>query len=239
MRSIAKGPVPGALIQWKADNAATPQNLNYEGGGFPREAVRQALLAEQFHLCAYTMRRLRTAAECTATGADTAASCHVEHLLPQARGIAAESIDYQNMLACFPPSQSKAACEYGAHAKKNYDPANQPFVSPLRPNAEQHFTFDDGAVVATSSAGEATVKVLNLNHKILVDDRRATIRGWLYPKQGKPVSAAMARRIAQAVTSPDAHGYLPAYCAAVAAAAMAHAERAERRAARLKGKGAP
>jgi hypothetical protein len=158
--------------------------------------------------------------------------------LPQARGIAAESIDYQNMLACFPPSQSKAACEYGAHAKKNYDPANQLFVSPLRPNAEPHFQFKStGEVVGVSAAGQATVKVLKLNHKILVDARRATIRGWLYPKQGKPVSAAMARRIAQAVTSPDAHGCLPAYCVAVAAAAMAHAERAERRAVRLKGKG--
>jgi hypothetical protein len=66
MRSIAKGPEPRALIQWKADNAATPENLRYGAAGFPREAVRQALLAEQFHLCAYTMRRLRTAAECTA-----------------------------------------------------------------------------------------------------------------------------------------------------------------------------
>ena len=55
MRSIVKGAEPRALIQWKAENTQTPENLVYGGGGFPADAVRAALLAEQFYLCAYTV----------------------------------------------------------------------------------------------------------------------------------------------------------------------------------------
>lgn len=60
MKSIKKGPQPQELISWKAANATVPQNLMYGAGSFPREAVRNSLLAEQFHLCAYTMRQLQT-----------------------------------------------------------------------------------------------------------------------------------------------------------------------------------
>ncbi len=235
MRSITKGAEPRELIQWKSANSATPQNLFYDGGGFPREAVRNALLVEQFHLCAYTMKRLATADECKH---DTGASCHVEHVLPQARKIPAETIDYQNMLACYPPSQTKVACEYGAQAKAGYDPATrQLFVSPLGTNVEQHFQFEsDGSIEGTTAQGKATITVLKLDHHALVNDRAAAIRGFLYPRNRTGVSAAAARRIAVDVLKPDANLCLHPYCVAIAAAASRHADRADRRAARLRGK---
>ena len=233
MRSITKGAEPRALIRWKADNVATPQNLVYGGGGFPGEKVRESLLAEQFHLCAYTMKRLATAETC---GQDFRASCHIEHVLPQARGIPAETIDYQNMLACYPPSQTKVACEYGAQAKAEYDPAMHPCASPLQTNVQQHFKFGaDGAIEGITAQGIATVGVLKLDHKILVNDRAAIVRGFLCPK-GTEVSAAHARRIAIEVLKPDANHCLSPHCTAVAAIALLHADRLERRASRLKGK---
>lgn len=237
MRSIRKGAEPRALLDWKAQNAATPENLRYGGGGFPGEPVRAALLTEQFHLCAYTMKALATADVCKATGRDTRDSCHIEHLLPQARGIPAETIDYQNMVACFPPSQSNVACQYGAPFKGAYDPAANSFVSPLAMNAEHHFAFDeDGEVTGVTAQGQATIKALNLNHRSLVDDRVASIRGRLEPKTGRPISAADARRLAAEILKPDANQCLPAFCVAIAAVALAHAERQERRAERLKGR---
>ena len=143
MRAITKGAQPHELIRWRADNAALPQNLIYGAGAFPGEAVRNSLLAEQLHLCAYTMRQLKTAAQCQVQGLDTRASCHIEHFLPQCRKVPGEDIDYQNMVACFPPSQSNVACDFGAHAKADFDPSNGGFVSPLSPAA--------GASVATGS----------------------------------------------------------------------------------------
>lgn len=238
MRFINKLGQPNGLIKWKTDNAATPQNLVY-GGSFPGEDVRKSLLDEQRHLCAYTLRRMKTAAECEMAGQDTRASCHIEHLLPQSRKLPGEDIEYQNMLACFPPSQSTVACEFGAHAKADFDPSNGGFVSPLSPAAEAHFEFDEqGGVKGRSSDGNSTIKVLKLNHKALVNDRLAVIKGYLQPK-GKKVSAQAARRLAKEVLKPDAQKRLPAYCVAVAQTALLHAEREERRAARLKKKTSP
>ncbi|MGX4641659.1 hypothetical protein [Massilia sp. SYSU DXS3249] len=236
MRSINKSAEPRELINWKAENAKTPENLTYGGGGFPSEAVRKSLLTEQFYLCAYTLKRLQTVADCQATGNDTRASCHIEHVLPQARKISAETIDYRNMVACYPPSQSSVATEYGAPIKKDYDPQSQPFVSPLLPNAERHFKFQkDGEIIGSTAEGIATVKILNLNHRTLSSNRAAVIRGSLFPKQNKPITAAAARRLAAEILKPDANGCLPAYCVAIANVALAHADREERRAARIKG----
>lgn len=235
MMAIKKGAEPRALLEWKRHNTVTPENLHYAGGGFPREAVRQSLLQEQSHLCAYTMKRLATVAECQARGHDSGYSCHIEHILPQSRGVLAETIDYQNMLACFPPVNSKTACGYGATFKAAYDPGQLPFVSPLSAEVERQFAFDArGGVQGLTPAGEATIQALNLNHPVLVQARQAAIRGYLVPRAGKPLSAAQARRLAERVMQADADNRLEAFCVAIASAARAHAERAERRAGRLR-----
>lgn len=229
MRFIQKGAEPRELLNWKLNNAATPQNLIYGKGNFPSEAIRQALLVEQFYLCAYTMRTLQ--------GASTRDSCHIEHLWPQARKIPAEAIDYQNMLACYPASNSKEACEYGAQYKKNYDPAIQPFVSPLSTSVESHFDFDkNGDVSGLTHDGRVTVSVLNLKHKALVNDRRAVIKGWLEPKKGRPLTASAARRLSVEITKPNMNNRLSQFCVAVAQVAVEHADRSERRAAQLSGR---
>lgn len=235
MRAIKKRPEPRALIEWRRQNASTPENLHYGGGGFPREAVRQSLLQEQFHLCAYTMKRLATAAECQQQGHDTGNSCHIEHVLPQSRDIPAETIDYRNMVACFPPANHKTACDYGATFKADYDLGQSPFVSPLSAEVELQFAFDSrGILQGATPAGEATIQVLNLNHPVLVQARQAAIRGFLEPRTGKPLSAAQARRLAERVMQPDADNRLEPFCLAIARAAKAHADRAERRASRLR-----
>lgn len=237
MRTIQKGQQPQELIRWRADNAAVPENLLYGEGGFPSEAVRKSLLAEQLHLCAYTMRQLKTALQCQEGGLDTRSSCHIEHLLPQCRKVAGEDIDYQNMLACYPPSNSQVGCEFGAQVKADFDPSTGRFVSPLARDAQAHFRFEStGIVNGCSVDGTATVELLNLNHKTLVHDRAAVIRGSLQPK-GKKLSARAARRLAHQALQPDAQQRLPAYAVAIVQTALQFAEREERRAARMKKKG--
>lgn len=235
MRSIKKGAEPRELIDWRIANKDTPQNLFYgKGSSFPGEPVRKALVLEQFHLCAYTLRRLKTAGECQAQGQQMVFSCHIEHILPQ-DAHKDKSIAYSNMLACFPPSQTDTACGYGAVEKKAYDPDQKPFVSPLQANAERHFRFSsDGSVEGLTPEGIATVDVLKLNHPTLVNSRAAVIRGSLKPR-GNDLSAAMARRLAVEVSTPDAHHRLPEYCQALKQQAELHAERLEKRAARMRG----
>ena len=242
MRSIHKHAEPRALNQWKADNRDSPQNLVYQGGGFPAEEIRQSLLTEQGHLCAYTMRRLKTARQCAAEGKSTTAACHIEHLLPQSRQVPGEDIDYQNMVACFPPSQSSAACPYGAHKKADFDPTTGGFVSPLSNGAASHFAFGtDGAIRGVTPDGEATIKILGLDHKILTHDRAAAIRGWLYPRgtTKKPVSAQQAQRLIQELQTPDQEHCLQPFCEAAIQALQKHALREEKRAARQRGQRNP
>jgi len=237
MRTITKRGEPAALTRWKQDNTTSPQNLFFGGGDFPGEAIRKSLLAEQFHLCAYTLRPLKTASACEASGLGTTASCHIEHLLPRSRKVAGEDIDYENMVACYPPSQTTVACEYGAHAKADFDPSGGGFLSPLSPGVESHFAFDErGGITGLTQDGAATIQRLKLDHKALVNDRAAVIRGYLLPR-GKKVSAQAARRLAAEVLKVDAQQRLTAYCVAIAQTALHHAQREERRAARMKKKG--
>ncbi|MBN2993578.1 hypothetical protein JWR97_22550 [Pseudomonas cedrina subsp. fulgida] len=235
MRSIKKGAEPRALIEWRRANRDTPQNLYYgKGSSFPIEAVRQALLKEQHHLCAYTLRRLPTATECQIKGG-TQFSCHIEHVYPQ-KYHEAESIAYHNMVACHPSSQTKIACGYGAVEKADYDPACNPFVSPLMDNIENQFRYNsDGSVDGLTPEADVTITVLNLNHAALINDRAAVIRGSLRPR-GNRISAAMARRLAGEVVTPDAQHCLPEYCQALKQQAERHAQNLEKRAARTRGK---
>lgn len=224
MRTITKGAEPRALLDWKRENQASPENLHYEGGGFPRKEVCESLLKEQHYLCAYTLKSL--------TSAD---KCHIEHVLPQSKHSNKESIDYRNMLACHPAGN--ISCEYGAVAKADYDPANHPFLSPLHPTTSEQFRFyEDGTLVGLTPDACACIDVLNLEHPTLKDDRAAAIRGYLQPKTRYKLTAAQARRLAERINLPDSQGKLTAYCTAIAQAAIKFADREERKAARMKNK---
>lgn len=234
MRHIRKHGAPRELIQWKADNQNSPQNLVYNGGGFPAEAIRQSLLAEQGHLCAYTLRHLKTAAECHKDDHSTSHSCHIEHIWPQSR-YPEQDIDYQNMVACYPPSGSRIACDYGAQKKADFDPAQGGFVSPLHPSVESHFVYaKDGTIQGTTPEAHSTIQILGLNHPNLVHDRESIIKGWLHPKSDRTRTAQEARRLMQELQKPDAQQCLQPYCTAAIQVLEKHALREEQRAARLK-----
>jgi hypothetical protein len=110
-------------------------------------------------------------------------------------------------------------------------------LSPLSPGVESHFAFDErGGITGLTQDGAATIQRLKLDHKALVNDRAAVIRGYLLPR-GKKVSAQAARRLAAEVLKVDAQQRLTAYCVAIAQTALHHAQREERRAARMKKKG--
>jgi len=81
-----------ALQNWVRDmRRVVPQNLSY--GNLPttvKDEVKQVLLAEQGHLCAYTLRRLHGVED-----------CHIEHVEPQ-NAAPGKDLDYANMAACIP-----------------------------------------------------------------------------------------------------------------------------------------
>jgi hypothetical protein len=227
VRFIAKRGEPRALIDWKLANRDTPQNLKYGRAGFPREAVIDALLLEQGYLCGYTMKSIASRD-----------GCHIEHIIAQSEGTqGVEDIDFGNMLACFPPSNSAIECPYGAKRKDDYDVLTKPFLSPLNASVQHAFHFrDDGIIESGTEEAAASITVLNLNCAALKNDRAAAIRGFLLRRNRRKVlSAAEARRLAAEVLRPNADGRLTAFCEALSQAALRYAEKEERRAARLRG----
>ncbi|MFV8908185.1 hypothetical protein ABQ333_23430 [Serratia fonticola] len=255
MKLLNKGAEPRELINWKAENQQTPENLKYGIADFPSEAVRCALLQQQNYLCAYTLVRLKRPEECD-DNHKTRQSCHIEHILPQTRGelvakklagqqvkdvvnfTAGEDIDFNNMVACFPPSVDTTHCDFGAKYKGDYDPYDNPnFISPLTPSVETHFTFlSDGSIKAQSVKGEETIRALQLNHIELCHRRKYVLTGAIYPKGIKRpyISAAEARRLADEVLRPNADGRLREFCVAIRHVALSHADRLERRARRAR-----
>jgi uncharacterized protein (TIGR02646 family) len=231
MRKIDKGNEPAALRRWKKENAGTPQVLQYDDPTFPREAVRQALVEEQYYLCAYTMKQLpRPTTDSTSAHAH-AKSCHIEHFLPQSKYKDGQDIDFDNMLACWPPPNCH--CDFGAPHKADHDPNQQRIMNPLRDDAQAHLRFrKNGEVEALSELGQTTIDVLALNHPQLKIERSKVIKGRLEPG-GKKISAKQAADMAQRL-SQATKGELSEYCIAVAQVLGHHAKESSGRAKRLK-----
>lgn len=169
MRQIRKQPPPAELTQWIAANRNLP-NCNYGSlGGNLGRTIREALVAEQKGLCAYTGRKIDP---------DT---CHIEHLKPQEHCQHLEDVTYRNLVAAVPqPNTPKLP--YGAHLKDNWPSDDQAelFVSPLQEGCSARFSFNFRGEIQPSNSDDTaaaeTIKRLGLDHQILIAFRREAIR---------------------------------------------------------------
>jgi len=225
MRHIRKSPEPKELRDWKRENKKTPENLFYgHGSTFPTVAVKEALLKEQCHLCAYTMKRLATTAD-----------CHIEHIKPRTitkkkQETQPLEVDYNNLLACF-PAQGQINPGYGALFKDSYDVADNNFVSPLHGSCEKRFLYNyDGSVKSDNGDAEAekTIVALNLNNGVLVELRERELRTYGIKRRGvRQISAKQARKLAESIMEPNSNGFLPEYCMAIKQVAEKYAQKEE------------
>lgn len=205
MRWIDKLPEPMKLSQWKirySKDANFGYNLLRKDKAI--EDVEKSLLKEQGFICAYTGMRIDKT------------SFHVEHIKAQTHCNAGEDVDYKNMVACYPGSNTGEA-PFGAHQKKNWPDDNERnlFISPLDKNCASKFTFtENGKIRATDKndiAAVKTIKKLKLDHDILNDYRKASIDGILNKKEKtdiKQVKQALNRLKSQDVCT----GKLEPFC---------------------------
>lgn len=239
MRRIQKGNECGALSRWRTDNAAVPQNLVYGGGGFPGADVLNALLAEQGHLCAYTLKRIDST------------SAHIEHLKPQRKcreedalceasnlTLNREDVVWSNMVACFPAPSNAAPPGYGAVKKDGWwpDTGVTGFVSPLNADCESRFQFEMNGEMRPANAGDAaaseTIKAIGLDDDRLKElRRRAFFELGLHPRSQKPLnSPAKVRRLIAAWLQRDGADQYREFCVPVRAVALKHLAKLEGRA---------
>ncbi len=227
MKFIDKAGEPPLLRQWKKANADASQLLRYANMTGPaKEELRNCLLREQGHLCAYTMQRIETVED-----------GHIEHILPQSRH-PDKDVDYDNMLFCFPGAQEKR-CDFGALKKADRDVTSVNFIRPLDRSCETRLSYGLNGEAKAASAADAvarqTIEILNLNHGELIELRRSAVRGLLFfRKADKAISAAKARQLVREVTRRDKAGHFEPFCIAIKQVAESYAKQSEARAARLK-----
>ncbi len=151
---IEKSEEPAWLSEFKKHNPTA----TYDSESFLRHRgrLREELVSEQHCLCAYCCRHISN---------DQTHNEHIEPRHPK-KGVSLRSLDYSNIVAS---CNNKNTC--GNRKKNEYD--SEAFVSPLRPECEDVFTYyPDGAV----EGNPYTIDLLNLNEYELKEARKAVYR---------------------------------------------------------------
>jgi uncharacterized protein (TIGR02646 family) len=218
MRRIIKGQEPEELRNWKAENAHAPENLTFKN--MPKRDAKLQMLAEQGHLCAYTMESIQTEDH-----------CHIEHVVPQSQPNQPPhfAIDYNNLVACFPGKKPPPAWNpkypYGAQKKGGTNIDENSFVSPLSEDVERRFRYaPDGSIEAAlgDAAAANSIQILALDHDQLKELRKAAIDERVLDRS---LSAEDAEALSIEFMTTDSAGRLPEFCLAISQVAAWYAIR--------------
>jgi len=209
MRFIQKSATyPPLLVAWIAANRGMP---NFDYASFPgevKEELKAKLLGEQGFICAYTGLRIFDE------------KSHIEHLIPQKTCFAESrpelTVDYANMVACFPGSGDSEPC-FGARYKDAWPSSvERPyFLSPTDSTCPGRFVYKrDGGVSAanpTDTAASETIDHLNLRHPSLISRRREALFALFQLPNGRPLTKTMLRKRLESVKAMK-DGRLEEFC---------------------------
>jgi len=218
VRRIEKAAEPPCLAQLRRDAAFTekgsgtpPVNDDWNPGSCA-DAIRNALVAEQYGLCAYCMGRIQARGlreELAKLG-----GMKIEHWAaredhPQAM------YDWGNLLGvCGGVYNGPQGPVKHCDASRGSTPL---YVHPARrpPDSEAVFTYDQGgSITGNTPEAVADVRTLNLSADRLTENRRAVVDA-LRRRLMTRDDAATLRGLYRAATTPTAEG-LPAYAAVAA-----------------------
>lgn len=230
MRFIRENNPPQALIRCIALRRSTGQLLDYDDIGLVDvenkmlsvvSEIRKARILDQGGICAYTMMRIDED------------SCHNEHLIPRSMskttGQLEQTLDYKNIVACYPKHEKNGSCGFGATARGTKDLA----LTPLDSNCEDRIRYDrtSGKALATNPQDTQVSKLLDevllLNHEALIARRLKAINEAGVGKNSSPskqLSEKKARMLAKDIIEHKKGKNLAPYCIAIAHAAIAHAD---------------
>ena len=166
MIEIKKSPAPAALIQAKRLGLTDYSEMDTA----TKDAIKLSLFQEQYHLCAYCMRRLNPE------------TMQIEHYLAQHPEDGADdpalTIDYQNMLGGCPGG--KGEVQHGEQLTCDQHRGNTPLtVNPLRPATLAKITYSSSGEIRSDDPDimKDLDKTLNLNCSAsrLVKNRKAAL----------------------------------------------------------------
>ena len=172
MKHIVKGREPSAFADWKSQANANWQPTYAALSGQVKQAVKDALLDEQGHICCYCERRLQDD------------DSHIEHLVPQSDS-SADPLDFGNLLCSCQKGVRKGEPRHCGNLKGGwFDPAL--LVSPLDKGCENRFAFLGNGEIKpkpdTDQGACETIEKLGLNIRKLVSLREGAIDPFLDEK---------------------------------------------------------
>lgn len=200
MRAISKGLEPIELLQYRAQPGAI-----YDGNNFTtvKNRIRETLLSEQDHLCAYCMQRI------------TADSMKVEHWHSQT-GYPGEHLAYGNMLGCCPGNEgSPSRDQHCDTLKADSDISCNPADLTHQPRMRIRYA-GDGTIRSDNIQFDVEINtILNLNWVRLKNNRQSV---WKAVTQVLSINqGSRTRREVQSLIDRwnlrDADGCLKEYCA--------------------------
>lgn len=218
---IQKGEAPNSLIQYrKATNAYFD--------GCNKDDIRDRLLEEQGHLCAYCMCRIFK---------DT---MKIEHWYPENRLTDRECLDYSNMLGCCPghndgDSGRNDICDtHKGNSIIAIDPRNPDHIARIKYSSKNGRISSDDAPILVKYYGEKGIlyedettlqkdidKTLNLNENAhyLMQNRKAVldeVKCFLSKKKREGSwTAKDIKNMIQEYEQPDANGRKKSYAGIV------------------------
>lgn len=205
MKCIQKSAEPPELTAWKSEWVGPGKTTTWEDlPGDVSRAIRQALFADQGHICCYCCRRI----------VDN--DSHIEHLVPRnpRTGDPALTFSWDNLLAsCQGNLMRGDPIHCGRKKDEWYDAALM--VSPLRAGCEPRFRYElDGRMVAADDSdltATETICRLDLDGERLRGLRRKAIEG-LFADLDHDLSAEEIQRLAQAYRERDGQGRFEPFC---------------------------
>lgn len=173
MRAITKGPEPAALQAYRAVPGAT-----YDGKDFTpiKSDIRAALLRDQHALCCYCMRRISDEERPHAKRPDTppVVQMKVEHWKSQ-DSYSAFQLTWSNLLGACLGGMGSSPKDQTCDTRKGEDaitlnPLDHTHISTL-------YCTSDGRLSSTNPQFQSDIdERLGLNHRILVEDRKARLK---------------------------------------------------------------
>jgi uncharacterized protein (TIGR02646 family) len=227
---------PAELIAWIANSRSNGIDVNYDTvgqvkmGGVTKDvkdAIKRQRLEDQGYICAYTMVHIEEG------------TSHIEHLKPRslskAQGKPEETLDYGNLVACFPANGGDTSHGCGAPVRGEKILA----LTPREQRCERVLRFKSSgrveAAIPDPALGDMIERVLCLNTAWLLSIRRgAILNAGVALASPKPLGASEAARLAGTISTHKSGGKFTPFCVAIAHAAREHIDRLQKLASKRK-----
>jgi uncharacterized protein (TIGR02646 family) len=194
VRHIPKSAEPRGLVAYRKTPGARYDALPRE----TREELRDALLRDQGHLCAYCSQRIR------------ADEMKVEHRVPQSVD-SAQQLTWKNLLGCCRGGEGSSPKEQHCDTRKGDAEVT---IDPTSPRCEAYLRYaGDGRITADDPAVARDLDdTLNLNLPKFVRNRNAVLEAFFQGMRRRfPDAAAWDRALPRELTAlcaPDVDGHL-------------------------------